>query len=65
MYKAPLSRDEMNEAGIIVLHKVCNLYLELLVDDVHYSVQNEQDDEEDVKNATSRNNWAKTQHPRK
>ena len=47
----PLPEYEINEAGIMVLCKACDRYLELLRNDVQHPVQNEQDVEQDIKSA--------------
>lgn len=44
LYDGPLPEYEINEAGIMVLCKACDRYLELLRDGVHQPVQNVQDD---------------------
>lgn len=51
LYDGPLPDYEMNEAGIMVLCNACDRYLALLKDDVQHPVQNEQDDEQDLKKA--------------
>lgn len=51
LYDGPLPEYEINEAGIMVLCKACDRYLELLRNDVQHPVQNEQDVEQDIKSA--------------
>lgn len=51
LYDGPLPEYEINEAGIMVLCKACDKYLELLRNDVRHHVQSEHDAEHDVRNA--------------
>lgn len=48
LYDGPLPEYDINEAGIMVLCKACDRYLELLRDASHYLGQGDHDNDQDV-----------------